>query len=454
MQYKAETDLKSVRKNLLSLSLPMALTQLVTVGSTFIAMAMVAQLGHDVLAASALIFSARISIILICGSLLFSLSILIGHAFGQNKYALIGTYIQQGWLLALLLCIPVMLLFWFMAPILKWFGQSPDLLPYIQTFFHANIWNIFPFLIAICNQQLCYGTRKQMVDLVANMLGVVALLVGSYAFIFGHFGCRAMGIAGLAYAMNLQGWVYLAYTMIIIFTNSYFTRFNLLELQLRQTWSCFKEMCRVGWPICVQIGCELLSFIVSTAIIGWLGEASLAACQVVNQYIFLVVVPMFSLAQANGILIGQALGAKKNHEVRLYVQTGMLYSLVFTSIVAVIFFTMPTTLASVYLDVSNVTNAATLKWVIILFMITGVTQIFDGVRNILVGSLRGLLDTRFPMYVSLVGIWLIGIPLGYLLAFTFQYGLGGMAVGGSIGMLFSTVLLLGRWRQQSRLHSF
>jgi Na+-driven multidrug efflux pump len=62
--------MKLENKKILSLSLPMAGIQLITVASGFLCMTMLAQLGEEVLAASALIFSIQMSIIVISPLLL------------------------------------------------------------------------------------------------------------------------------------------------------------------------------------------------------------------------------------------------------------------------------------------------------------------------------------------------------------------------------------------------
>src|SRR3990167_6811644 len=172
-------SLKKISKELFFLALPMTFTQLIVVSSGFLSMAMLSSLGPDVLAASALIFSSRISIIIIGCSILFSLSILIGHAYGERKYKRIGNFMQQGWLLALLLSLPIMIMFWNMHLILNFFGQSKKITDIVQQFFHANIWNVVPFMLSVCNQQMCYGIRKQRIDLIANMLGVTVLLISA-----------------------------------------------------------------------------------------------------------------------------------------------------------------------------------------------------------------------------------------------------------------------------------
>ena len=100
-----------ISKRILVLALPMAGNQFLNVASSFLSMAILAVLGKNVLAASALIFSTQVSIMVSGMSILFSLSILVGHSYGAKNYTAIGIYVQQSWILAILLSIPIMLFF-------------------------------------------------------------------------------------------------------------------------------------------------------------------------------------------------------------------------------------------------------------------------------------------------------------------------------------------------------
>jgi Na+-driven multidrug efflux pump len=63
----------------------MAITQLITMVVDFLCMTMLVKLGHDALADSALIFSVSMAVLIVSVSLLFSLSILIGHCFTKHQ---------------------------------------------------------------------------------------------------------------------------------------------------------------------------------------------------------------------------------------------------------------------------------------------------------------------------------------------------------------------------------
>ncbi|HSW68644.1 MAG TPA: MATE family efflux transporter [Gammaproteobacteria bacterium] len=432
-------------KKIFSLALPMAGSQLINVASGFLCMAMLAALGHEVLAASALIFSTQLSIMVSGMSILFSLSVLVGHSYGAKDYATIGNYVQQGWTLAILISIPIMLLFWNIDAVLLFFGQSKEIADIVHSYFHAFVWAVIPGVLSTCNMQFGYGVHKKALIVSTSVMSVIVLLITAYTLIFGKFGFPKLGVAGLGYATVAQYSFFFVFTTLFFYYEKSFARFELFRYRVHQHLDHFKKMFKIGWPISVQMGGEMLSFFVSGIMIGWIGTVALAAFQIVNQYYFLIVIPIFSLSQASGILVGHACGAKQFHEVKKLSYASIAMVLIASSIVAIAFLALPKTLAAFYMNVNDPANAATLQLTILIFFIIAFSQIFDAVRNILIGILRGLFDTRFPMYISLLTIWIIGMPLSYILAFPLNFGAIGFVIGGMLGMFGGTIVMLYRW---------
>ena len=87
-----------------------------------------------------------------------------------------------------------------------------------------------------------------------------------------------------------------------------------------------------------------------------------------------------------------------------------------------------------------------------ILMIVAAFQIFDGAQTVFTGALRGLGDTRFPLFVNFVGYWLFGLPLGAWLCFRMRWGLSGLWTGLTLALIAIALLLLARWRSAS-LHS-
>ncbi len=447
MSTELTATLWQTTRKIFSLALPMAGTQFISIAGGFLSMTMLAQLGHQVLAASGLIFSTQVTIVVIGMSILMTLSIFIGRAFGAGQFKLIGNYLQQGWTLALVISIPIIILFWHISSFLLFFGQSVAIVQIVQSFFHAYVWGIVPLMFLACNQQLCYGTHKQNLVTVSSLLSVLVFLFFAYALIFGKFHMPRLEVAGLGYAMVIQMWFAFIFTTVCFYTDSHFKDFDLFHYRAHKDWGSIKQMFKIGWPISLQMSGEVSSFFVVSAMAGWLGINQLAAFQVIAQYIVLIIVPIFAISQASGILIGQACGAKQFHEIKRLGNICIGIGLVLSAISSILFIACPRLLASLYMDVHNPANAQTLHFVVILFAVFAVSQIFDTVRNVGTGALRGLYDTKFPMYTGLAGIWLIGIPLGYLFAFTFHWNIGGIAVGSLIGMIIGSAAVLYRWRK-------
>ena len=85
-----------------------------------------------------------------------------------------------------------------------------------------------------------------------------------------------------------------------------------------------------------------------------------------------------------------------------------------------------------------------------LLIIAAFFQIFDGVQVVSLGILRGLQDVKVPTLATFVAYWIIGLPVGYLLAFEFGYGIKGVWYGLSIGLGITAVTLFYRFDQLTR----
>ncbi len=443
------TPPQAIIQKIMQLALPMVCTQFVTVGSGFLCMMMLSKLGHLVLAASALIFSVSLTVAVISISLLFSLSILIGQAYGRQDEQGVGSLWQQGWLLSLIISLPCLLVYWHIDSILTLFGQDPRAVAIVKTFFRASIWGVVPLLWGMCNQQLCYGVNKQRLDMFANGIGVIILLAFAPIFIFGKLGMPQLGVAGFGYAQVIQCLFYFLFTTTCFYKLKYFRKFNLFQLRIPQTWDVLKNIVKIGWPISLQVSSEMLSFFICATFVGWLGTVPLAAYQIMMQYEVLSVIPVFAISQACGVLISQAVGSRQFDDIRKLSHGSLYITAMLCVVIGMVCIFFPKILASFYLNVHDPKNARILHLATLLFAVMAISQLLDGIRNVLLGSLRGLLDTRFAMIAGILTIWLISVPLGYLFAFPLQGGAVGAMLGWTVGMLISLSIFVYRWHRVS-----
>jgi hypothetical protein len=79
--------------------------------------------------------------------------------------------------------------------------------------------------------------------------------------------------------------------------------------------------------------------------------------------------------------------------------------------------------------------------------ICGIFQTFDGIQGSTGGVLRGLGLQRWAAVINCVGLWCLGVPMGYLLCFSAGIGLPGLWWGLFIGLfVVATGNLLLLWR--------
>lgn len=155
---------------------------------------------------------------------------------------------------------------------------------------------------------------------------------------------------------------------------------------------------------------------------------------------------------ATGIRVGHAAGRGDARGVRRAGWTGIAIAGGFMVITAAVFLAVPRTIVGIYLDLDLAANAPVVGYAVMFLALGGVFQVFDGVQVAAVGALRGLKDTRVPMFITLLAYWLVGMPVGLLFAFVFDLGPRGMWFGLVISLVVAAVLLTRRfWWRTRRL---
>ena len=119
-----------------------------------------------------------------------------------------------------------------------------------------------------------------------------------------------------------------------------------------------------------------------------------------------------SLGSAAGIRIGFRVGAGDYPAAAQVARVAVWISLGYAMVVSALLILSRHQVAAVYSGDPAVTSVAATLMVVI-----AVYQVFDDTQGTMAGALRGYKDTRWPMVYSLVGYWLLALPLGMALGF-------------------------------------
>lgn len=436
--------LSSATKETVNLSLPLIGFRLVSTINGFLAMLLIATLGQLELAASALITTIQITLNLSGWSIIFAIAMVVSHAIGQGKTGDLGKILRQGWILSFILSIPMTIIFWNVGPILRFFHQQESLVALTEPYFHTLSFGVLPGMLFVSFLQLVVGTGKPRIVFYFSLINIVFLLAPGYLLMFGKFGLPRLGIVGMAYANVIVSWLSLAMGIAYLLLNPHYKTLEIFKL-VKEDFYYLKKILQLGVPMMVHFISEFSAFSFSAIMVGWLGQVPLAALQIVNQLNATFIMIPFGIAQASSVLIGRYLGQDNKYAIKLYSHASLLIGIVFAAVVTVIYLLFPKTMMAIYsVNITDPANAALIQTTIWLFAICAISQLFDSIRNIATGILRGFHDTATPMWVGVIASWGISIPLGYLFGFTFHWGIVGLALGFLVAWLFSSALLVRR----------
>jgi MATE family multidrug resistance protein len=125
----------------------------------------------------------------------------------------------------------------------------------------------------------------------------------------------------------------------------------------------------------------------------------------------------------------------------------------FMAMMGILFWTVPGTIVSLYIDTADPANAAVASLAKTLLGVAAMFQIVDGIQVTAAGALRGLKDTQVPLLIGILAYWGIGLTCGYTLGLVLGFGGIGLWWGFAIGLAVAAGILTWRfstaqaWRQ-------
>jgi multidrug resistance protein, MATE family len=435
-------SIKSEIKGTLSLSIPMITSQLVYASSGFIGTAMVARLGEDALAASVMVSTIWMALSVLFFGILNSVSVLVSHQYGAKNDKAISEIMGQAYLLGIIVCISMIILLSCMPLLLYWSTQPPAVLNLAYQYMFALLWTVPGLIILMISEQFLAGINRAKLVLRISLLVVPIEIPLIYLLVFGKLGLPACGVAGVGYGFATTYTVTGIGLLCYLLKSKHYRHFRIFNGITKINLYYLKELISVGLPIGFMHVIEVSTFAVVTFWIAWFGTTLLAAHQIVFQYLGFTITLVFAMSQAVTVRVGHAVGRHDLSGVRYATYVGMMLNFICVAAIAMAFYICPEFFLKVDIDIYGPSNAVLVRDASTLLSICGVLLLFDNFRIIGFGALRGLKDTRFPMYSSFIAFWLVGLTAAYLLSTVFHLAGKGIWWGLTVGIASGAVLML------------
>lgn len=425
-------------RTLLALAAPLSIGQLGLQTMNVVDALMLGRLDSASLGGAGLGNSVLFAVLIVGMGIVMGLDSVLPKALGAGRTKHAALLAHGGFVLALLVSVPVCLLICLCAVLLSHAGFDDVVVHEAQSLIWGRLFGCVPVL-AYCARRStlqAHGITKPLV--VAMVVGNIVNVVFNWVLIFGDAGLEQIGLptfdipslgslgAGLSTSM--------VSTSIWLVSELAFRRLS----DARSTfvdWGVVKEIVWLGRPIDFQLLAEVGIFTIVALVAGSFGVVASAAHQVVLSVSSYSLALAIGLSSSTSVLVGKALGAGKPYLARSRGWLGARFGAMSMGITGVVFACFPTNVARLFTDDVDVVEAAAP-----LLRIAALFQVSDAVQTVLSGALRGIGDNNCIFRISVFGYYAIGLPVSLIACYAFDLGVSGLWWGLFVGLSLVAVL--------------
>jgi len=427
-------------QKIIKLSIPLFIAQVAQVAMGFVDTLMASGVSATDMAAVAIASSIWLPCILFGVGVLMAIVPLTAQAHGANDLSIIPKIGQQGLYLALLLSVPIAFIL-FNAGILMSMMDIEVLLASITLqYLTAMIFAIPAFLLFQALRNYVEGLSLTKPAMAIGFLGLLVNIPLNWIFVYGKFGMPALGGAGCGVATAIVYWVMAIVLALYVLYTRKLAHYPLFKQFTTPDLAYLMRMTKLGIPVAIAIFFEVTIFAAVAILVAPLGSNIVASHQIAINFSSLIFMLPMSIANAVSIRVGFNLGKKDNIGAKKASYAGLSIGLGFSIITAICTITFKEQIVSLYSNDPDVVSLA-----ITLILMSAIYQCVDAIQVVAAGALRGYKEMNAIFIRTFISYWVVGLPLGYLLAMTDfiipPLGAMGFWVGITLGLTTAAILL-------------
>jgi len=437
-------------RTLLTLALPIIMAQLAQHGIGFVDTIMAGRAGAEELAAVALGSSLWIPLFLALEGLLMATTPLVAHEVGADRpQSAAGVFSTAIWVaigcgLLAAICLNNT------SSIFIMMGVGESLRLKTEAYLTAISWGFPAFMLYQVIRSFSEGFGRTSPVMKIAVFALLCNIPLNYLLVFGKLGFPAMGAEGCGWASALVMWITLAMGILYLNRSNSFRACKIRDNLKRPNFLATGRFLRLGIPIGIALLIEASMFAFIALLLADQGENAIAAHQVTLSFSGMTFMIPLSISMAITIRVGQQLGAGNRAGAKTSAYTGMVMTLACALASSSLMFLLGKQIAGIYTDIESIVLVAAE-----LIAIAAIFQFSDAIQVASAGALRGYKDTSVPLLFVFIAYWMIGLPVGYVLAKTDiiiePIGPHGFWIGLVIGLTVGAILLLSRLTGKTRV---
>ena len=425
-------------RGLIAHALPILVAQLSSIGMMLVDTAVLGHYGAVDLAAVAIGGGIHVSVVFALVGILQAVAPLVAHLAGARRPEEVAGTLQQGFWLALALCLPGCIFLYYPDALLGLSRMDPAVEVRVREYLRLLAWGLpaalfYRTFYAFCN---ALGKPRALMLIGLGNLAVHALLawgLGLQGWLGEPLGVIGCGLSNVV----ISWWACLAATLYLAW-GPLGARYRPFSHWQRPHWPAWRELLRLGVPMGLSNLVEITAFTLIALFIAPLGATVVAGHRIVANLAALCYMLPLSLALATLAAVGQAVGARDWRQAHAVIRAGLLVAGGASVTVALSLWLAAEPVVGIYTDDPAVRRVAAG-----LVAYIAIYQCFDALQTIAGHALRAYRVTFLPMVAQTLCFWGIGLGGGWWLCYRGSppLGVSGFWLASVISLILAAALL-------------
>jgi len=279
------------------------------------------------------------------------------------------------------------------------------------------------------------------------ILGTVLLnLIIDPMFILGYGPVPALGVKGAAVATIITEGCAFVIGLVLLIKGWHGVRLRMKNLY--PNFKIVKKLFSLGLPTSIEMSTRSLAMIFMVFLVTGFGTTITAAYGIGGELLGLVILPALGLSMATATMVGQNLGAKNIERAEETSKRGALIGFVVLSAVGLLLYFIGGIVSAKFIPGETAVIMESANFIKIMAFSFG----FIAIQQVLNGTFRGAGNTGTAMTISVVSLWVLQIPLAYILSKYTSLGADGLwwafpITNVAAGIVAYLVFLRGKWKR-------
>ncbi|WP_243290743.1 MATE family efflux transporter [Bacillus sp. FJAT-47783] len=412
-------------KQFMIILVPIFITQISLYSMNFFDTMMSGKIGANDLAGVAIGSSLWVPIYTGLSGILLAITPIVAQLIGSKKEREVSHSVLQGLYLSVAVSLVILLIGALTIDlVLESMSLTNEVRHIAKGYLVALSIGIFPLFSNTVFRSFTDALGQTRVTMIITLTALPVNIIFNYIFIFGAFGVPQFGGIGAGIASTITYWFIFGLSFWIIKNQVPFSKYFIFDTLHPISLSKWKEILRIGVPIGLSIFFETSIFAAVTLLMSDYDTITIASHQAALNFASMLYMLPLSISMALTIVVGFEVGAKRLKDAKQYSMIGVTVAVVLSIFSAAIIYFLRIPIAKLYTEELAV---ITLTQQFLLYAIF--FQLSDAIQAPIQGALRGYKDVNVTFIMSLISYWVIGLPVGYVLAKFSSFGPFGYWIG-------------------------